>query len=118
HERRAEHAPRRGSDLVDRHILAAQMDFQLSPEQREIQTLGRELAEAEIDPHAAAWDRDHYFPVELFGRLAEVGLLGVCVPEEYGGAGADFVSYVLVLEALSRAGAGVGAHGALAPGAW
>src|SRR5216110_3759805 len=84
------------------------MDFSLAPEQREIQALAREFAEAEIEPHAAEWDREHRFPRDLFSRLAELGLMGVCVPEEYGGAGADFLSYVLVLEELSRADAGVG----------
>ncbi len=84
------------------------MDFELTPEQREIQALAREFAQAEIEPRAAEWDREHRFPAELFPRLAEVGLMGVCVPEEYGGAGADFVAYVLVLEELSRADAGVG----------
>jgi alkylation response protein AidB-like acyl-CoA dehydrogenase len=82
--------------------------FELTPEQREIQRLARELAEAEIFPNAGAWDREHRFPAELFPKLAEVGLMGVCVPEEYGGAGADFLSYILVLEELSRADAGVG----------
>jgi alkylation response protein AidB-like acyl-CoA dehydrogenase len=84
------------------------MDFELTPDQREIQTLARDVAEAEISPHAAAWDREHHFPAELFPKLGELGLMGVCVPEEYGGAGADFLSYVLVLEELSRADAGVG----------
>ena len=84
------------------------MDFSLSDDQREIQTLARDFAEAEIAPNAAAWDRDHGFPRELLGKLGEVGLLGVCIPEELGGAGADFLSYVLVLEELSRADAGVG----------
>ena len=84
------------------------MDFSLTEEQREIQALAREVARDEIEPHAADWDRDHTFPRELYGKLAELGLLGVCVPEEYGGAGADFVSYILVLEELSRADAGVG----------
>ena len=84
------------------------MDFDLSPEQREIQTLTREFADEKIEPHAADWDREHRFPRELFGELAELGLMGVCVPEEYGGAGADFLSYILVLEELSRADAGVG----------
>jgi alkylation response protein AidB-like acyl-CoA dehydrogenase len=84
------------------------MDFSLSADQREIQALAREVAQAEIEPNAAAWDRDHHFPRELFTKLAELGLMGVCVPEEYGGAGADFVSYILVLEELSRADAGVG----------
>ena len=84
------------------------MDFSLTPEQREIQALAREVAEAEIAPHAAAWDRDHTFPHQVFSKLGELGLMGVCVPEELGGAGADFLSYILVLEELSRADAGVG----------
>ena len=84
------------------------MEFALTEDQREIQTLVRELAEAEIAPNAGEWDRQHGFPRELLDTLAGVGLLGVCVPEEYGGAGADFVSYILVLEELSRADAGVG----------
>jgi alkylation response protein AidB-like acyl-CoA dehydrogenase len=84
------------------------MQFDLTDDQREIQALTREFAQAEIEPNAASWDRDHRFPRELFGKLAELGLMGVCVPEEYGGAGADFLSYVLVLEELSRADAGVG----------
>jgi alkylation response protein AidB-like acyl-CoA dehydrogenase len=84
------------------------VDFELSPEQREIQSLAREFAAAEIEPHASEWDKAHHFPKEVFGKLAELGLMGVCVPEEYGGAGADFLSYIIVLEELSRADAGVG----------
>jgi alkylation response protein AidB-like acyl-CoA dehydrogenase len=84
------------------------MDFELTVDQRSIRELTRELAEAEIVPNATSWDRDHRFPDELYPKLAEVGLMGVCIPEEYGGAGADFLSYVLVLEELSRADAGVG----------
>ena len=84
------------------------MDFELTADQRGIQALTREFAAAEIEPHAAEWDREHSFPRELFGKLAELGLMGTCIPEEYGGAGADFLSYILVLEELSRADAGVG----------
>src|ERR671917_907345 len=84
------------------------MDFSLTGEQREIQALAREFAQAEIEPYAADWDREHRFPTELYAKLADLGLMGACVPEEYGGAGADFVSYILVLEELSRADAGVG----------
>src|SRR5215510_6215416 len=84
------------------------MQFELSADQREIQALAREFAQAEIEPNASQWDREHGFPRELFARLGELGLMGVCVPEEYGGAGADFLAYVLVLEELSRADAGVG----------
>jgi alkylation response protein AidB-like acyl-CoA dehydrogenase len=84
------------------------VDFKLSADQREIQALTRDFAHAEIEPHAAEWDREHRFPRNLYGKLAELGLMGVCIPEEYGGASADFLSYILVLEELSRADAGVG----------
>ncbi len=93
------------------------MDFELSAEQREIQALAREFVAAEVEPHAAEWDREHRFPRELFSKLAELGLMGVCVPEGYGGAGADFLSYVLVLEELSRGDAGVGVTAAVHTGA-
>ncbi len=84
------------------------MDFSLTDDQREIQALAREFAQAEIEPHAAEWDRERRFPTEVYEKLAELGLLGVCIPEELGGAGADFLAYILVLEELSRADAGVG----------
>ena len=84
------------------------MDFEPSAEQREVQTLARDFARQEIEPHAAEWDREHRFPRDVFAKLAELGLMGTCVPEEYGGAGTDFLSYILVLEELSRADAGVG----------
>ena len=84
------------------------MDLSLTPDQREIQALTRDFAEAEIVPNAAEWDRAHGFPRELLTKLAELGLMGACIPEAYGGAGADFLSYILVLEELSRADAGVG----------
>jgi alkylation response protein AidB-like acyl-CoA dehydrogenase len=81
---------------------------ELTDEQREIRALARRFADEEIAPHAAAWDRDHTFPREVLRGLGELGLMGVCVPPENGGAGADFLSYILVLEELSRADAGVG----------
>jgi len=84
------------------------VNFELSGEQREIQALARDFAVAEIQPHAAQWDREHGFPRALLAKLGELGLMGVCVPEEHGGAGADFLSYILVLEELSRGDAGVG----------
>jgi alkylation response protein AidB-like acyl-CoA dehydrogenase len=84
------------------------MNFELTDDQREIQLLARDFAQAEIEPYAGDWDRAHAFPRELIGKLAEVGFMGVCIPDEYAGAGADFLSYILVLEQLSRADAGVG----------
>src|SRR5207253_10009817 len=94
---------RNASDYSSRAV-----DFELTAEQREIQALTRDFSAAEIEPHAAEWDREHRFPTGVFDKLAELGLMGVCVPEEYGGAGTDFLSYILVLEELSRADAGVG----------
>jgi alkylation response protein AidB-like acyl-CoA dehydrogenase len=84
------------------------VDLALTAEQREIQALARNFARDRIEPHAADWDRQHGFPRDLLSQLGELGLMGVCVPEEYGGAGSDFLSYILVLEELSRADAGVG----------
>jgi alkylation response protein AidB-like acyl-CoA dehydrogenase len=84
------------------------MDFELTAEQREIQAVAREFADAEIAPHAAEWDREHRFPQELVPKLAGLGFMGVCVPEELGGAGTDFLAYMLVLEEISRADAGIG----------
>jgi alkylation response protein AidB-like acyl-CoA dehydrogenase len=81
---------------------------ELTHEQREIRDLARRFADEEIAPHASAWDREHRFPREVLGALGELGLMGTCVPVEHGGAGADFLSYILVLEELSRADAGVG----------
>jgi alkylation response protein AidB-like acyl-CoA dehydrogenase len=90
---------------------------ELTDEQREIRDLARRFADAEIAPRASEWDREHRFPAEVFERLGELGLMGVCVPGEHGGAGADFLSYVLVLEELSRADAGVGVTVAVHTGA-
>ena len=81
---------------------------ELTDDQREIRDLARRFADEEVAPHAAAWDREHTFPQQVVQHLGELGLMGVCVPEEHGGAGADFLSYCLVLEELSRADAGLG----------
>ena len=81
---------------------------ELTDDQREIRDLARRFADEEVAPQAAAWDREHTFPKEVVQHLGELGLMGVCVPEEHGGAGADFLSYCLVLEELSRADAGLG----------
>ena len=84
------------------------VDFELGAEQKEVQALARDFARQEIEPYASEWDREHRFPRDVFQKLAELGLMGACIPEEYGGAGTDFLSYILVLEELSRADAGVG----------
>lgn len=84
------------------------MKFELTDEQRLIQSMVREFAETEVAPLAAENDRQHRFPEELIPKLAELNLLGVPFPEEYGGAGADNVSYAIVVEELSRVDASVG----------
>jgi len=81
---------------------------ELTAEQQEIRSLARRFADEKIVPRAPQWDREHTFPRELFAELGELGLMGVCVPAEQGGAGADFLTYMLVLEELSRGDAGVG----------
>ena len=81
---------------------------ELTAEQEEIRSLARRFADEKVAPRAAEWDRNHTFPSDVFTELGELGLMGVCVPEEQGGAGADFLAYMLVLEELSRGDAGVG----------
>ena len=84
------------------------MEFGLTEEQRDIQRLARDFARERIAPRAREWDRGEVVPLDLFAELRELDLWGVCIPEEYGGAGADYLSFILVLEELSRADAGVG----------
>jgi alkylation response protein AidB-like acyl-CoA dehydrogenase len=82
--------------------------YDLTDEQREIRDLARRFADEVVAPQAAAWDREHTFPKEVLAQMGELGLLGTCIPSEHGGAGADFVAYVLAIEEISRADAGLG----------
>jgi alkylation response protein AidB-like acyl-CoA dehydrogenase len=84
------------------------MNFELTGQQREIKDSASEFADREVAPHAAGLDREDRVPFETLEKLAEAGFLGLCVPEEYGGAGSDFLSYCLLIEEISRADAGVG----------
>ena len=84
------------------------MDFTLSAEQQMIRDMCREFAEAEIKPRAEEMDRDAAFPYDLIHKMADLGLLGLPFPEEYGGAGADFLSYCIALEEIGRGDASVG----------
>jgi butyryl-CoA dehydrogenase len=79
------------------------MDFDLTDEQQMVQTMAREFAEGQIAPIAAEIDREERFPHETVKRLGELGLLGIAVPERWGGSGADMVSYVVALEEVARA---------------
>ncbi len=84
------------------------MDFGLNREQQEVRERAAEFADREVAPNAPELDREDRFPAETFEKLAEAGFMGLCVPQEYGGAGTDFLSYALLLEEISRADAGVG----------
>lgn len=84
------------------------MDFQLTEEQRMVQTTAREFATNEVLPKAAEIDREHRHPKELVSRMADLGLLGIAIDDNYGGAGMDHVSYVLAMEEVSRACASTG----------
>jgi butyryl-CoA dehydrogenase len=84
------------------------MDLRLSDEQLMAQKTAAEFARGEVLPRAADIDREHRFPAELVRRMAELGFLGIAIPEQYGGAGLDTVSYVLALEEVSRACASTG----------
>jgi alkylation response protein AidB-like acyl-CoA dehydrogenase len=68
--------------------------------------LAAEFAQREIAPFVARWDREHVFPRELYRKLTDAGLMGMLVPEEYGGAGADYLSYALAIEEMARVDAG------------
>ncbi|MBI2457573.1 MAG: acyl-CoA dehydrogenase family protein [candidate division NC10 bacterium] len=83
------------------------MDFDLTDAQRMIRDLAREFAENEVKPLAAEIDRADEFPWKLFSRMGELGLLGMTLPDEHGGSGADSVSWSLVEEELARASAAV-----------
>jgi alkylation response protein AidB-like acyl-CoA dehydrogenase len=87
--------------------LTSDANFEWTEEQRLIQRTAREFAERRLAPHAAARDRDRTFPVEELRALAELGLLGVAVPEAYGGAAAGAVAYSLAMQELARVDASV-----------
>ena len=84
------------------------MDFALTAEQQEVRALARDFAEREVAPVIREYDEAHEFPHAIMARLAGTGLLGALVPEEYGGAALDYVSYALAVEELNRVDASVG----------
>jgi alkylation response protein AidB-like acyl-CoA dehydrogenase len=84
------------------------MNFELGTEQQEVKARTAEFADLEVAPYAAELDRDERIPFETLEKLSEMGFMGLCVPEEYGGAGSGFLSYCLLIEEISRADAGIG----------
>ncbi len=79
----------------------------LNEQQIGIRDMARGFARREITPFAAQWDRNHEVPIATIAKMFEAGLMGVCVPPEWGGAGADFVSYVLAMEQIAYGDAGI-----------
>jgi len=96
------------------------MNFDLSAEHDAFREMVRSFAEAEIGPHAARWDEDHHFPVDVVMKMGDLGLFGLVFPEEWGGGGGDFVSLCIAIEEIGRidqslgitlsAGVGLGAN--------
>lgn len=84
------------------------MNFELNEEQQQIKYSVREFAESEIRPHVMEWDESQHFPEELRPKLAELGLMGVLFPEQYGGAAMGYVEYATIIEELGRVDGSVG----------
>jgi alkylation response protein AidB-like acyl-CoA dehydrogenase len=82
--------------------------FQLSDDQLAVRKMVREFAESEIAPHVMEWDEAQIFPREVISRLGDLGMLGILVPEAYGGAGLSYIDYIGVVEELSRVDGSVG----------
>jgi len=84
------------------------VDFAPSPEHQAFRKVVREFVEAEITPHAADWDRDHYFPVETVRKMGALGLFGLPFPAEYGGSGSGLLTLSIAIEEVSRGDASLG----------
>ena len=76
------------------------MDFELTEEQRALRSTIREFAEAEIAPHADAWDQAGKVPLDAIRKLGELGVMGLSFPEEYGGLGAGTLAFAIAIEEL------------------
>ena len=84
------------------------MDFELTEEQQMVRDMVQRFAETEIKPKAMEWDATHANPAEICKQLGELKMMGIAVPEEYGGGGMDYVSYVLALIEVSKGCASTG----------
>ena len=78
------------------------VEFDPSPEQEQFRAVVRDFAEREIAPKAADWDRDHTFPADTVRAMGRLGLFGLPFPEEYGGGGADYLTYCIAIEEIAR----------------
>lgn len=96
------------------------MDFELTDNQRLISQMAKDVAEKYIRPNVMKWDEAQEFPVDLFHKMGEFGLLGILVPEQYGGAGMGYFEYITALEEISKVCGSIGlsmaAHNSLCTG--
>ncbi|RFZ83393.1 acyl-CoA dehydrogenase [Mucilaginibacter terrenus] len=95
-------------------------DFSISDNQAMIGQMARDFAERHIKPNVLQWDEEQHFPLELFRQLGEQGMMGVLVPEEYGGSGFGYAEYVTVISEIAKVCGGIGlslaAHNSLCTG--
>jgi len=84
------------------------VDFEYTPEQKQLRREVREFAAAEIAPHVMEWDEAQTFPLAVIKKLGQLGYMGAIFPEEYGGAGLGYVEYSIIIEELSRVDGSVG----------
>ncbi len=84
------------------------MSFELSADHELFRKVVREFAASEVAPYVAQWDREHHFPTELVPKMGDLGLFGLVVPEQYGGAAADFTSLCVAIEELGRVDQSIG----------
>lgn len=84
------------------------MDFRLTDEQKTLRDMVRDFAAKEIAPHAQEFDEQGAIPKTLLDKMASLGLMGICIPQEYGGAGMDYLAYIIALEEVCKASASVG----------
>jgi alkylation response protein AidB-like acyl-CoA dehydrogenase len=105
------------------HLLTdapAGMDFSISDNQKMIGQMAKDFAEKHIRPNVMTWDEEQHFPLELFKQLGEQGMMGVLVPEEYGGSGFGYAEYVTTIVEIAKVcgsiGLSVAAHNSLCTG--
>src|ERR1700733_297781 len=107
-------------DSLVTHLPSTGYDFSQSENQQMVGQMAHDFAEKHIRPHVMEWDETQYFPIELFKQLGELGLMGVLVPEEYGGSGFGYLEYVIVISEIAKVcgsiGLSVAAHNSLCTG--
>lgn len=100
--------------------MSVSFDFSATETQQSVKAMVRDFAEKNIRPHIMEWDEAQHFPIELFKQLGELGLMGVLVPEEYGGSGLGYQEYVDVIVEVARVCGSIGlslaAHNSLCTG--